>query len=104
MVDFLIKDIKVKSTCTIWALAPHDTEVAEIMDCWYTRYIEALSNLLLSADPNIHPRRANHLARIITALMDGMTNQIGYGKPHHPSLEGLENELHTTILHIMDIK
>ena len=108
MVDFLLKDIKVKSTCTIWytiwALAPHDPEVAEIMDRWYASYLTALSKLILSANPNMHPRRANHVARIITAIMDGMTNQIGYGKPYHDSLEGLENELRTAILHIVNVE
>lgn len=107
MVDFLLADIRIKSTCTIWytiwALAPHDKEVAEIMDRFYETYITALSRLLLNADPNIHPRRANHIARIITALMDGMTNQIGYGKPQHESLEGLENELRSSIMHIVNM-
>jgi AcrR family transcriptional regulator len=107
MVDFLLKDITVKSTCniwfTIWALAPHDKEVADIMDRFYQTYIGALAKLLQRSIPDLHPRRANHLARIITALMDGMTNQIGYGKPSHESLEGLENELRTAILHIVTI-
>lgn len=107
MVDFLLEDIRVKSTCTIWytiwALATHDKEVAEIMDRFYETYITALSKLLMKADPGMHPRRANHLARIITALMDGMTNQIGYGKPQHESLEGLENELRSSIMHIVNM-
>ena len=107
MVDFLLQDIKVKSTCniwfTIWALAPHDKEVADIMDRFYETYISALAKLIAAADDTIAPRRANHLARIITALMDGMTNQIGYGKPHHPSLDGLESELRTAILHIVEM-
>ncbi len=107
MVDFLLQDIKVKSTCniwfTIWALAPHDKEVADIMDRFYETYINALATLIKAADESISAHRANHLARIITALMDGMTNQIGYGKPHHPSLDGLESELRTAILHIVNM-
>lgn len=107
LMDFLLEDIRTKSTCTIWytiwALAPHDEEVAEIMDSWYQKYIEALSNLVQSADPSMHPRRANHLARIITAVTDGMTNQIGFGKPHHPSINGLEDELRTAVMHIIDL-
>jgi len=107
MVDFLLKDIRVKSTCTIWytiwALAPHDDEVAEIMDRWYDAYINALATLLQKADPTIPDRRANHLARMITALMDGLTNQIGYGKPQHPSLDGFENEIRMAILHLINI-
>tara|TARA_R110000868_G_C10972714_1_gene770800 strand:+ start:28473 stop:29174 length:702 start_codon:yes stop_codon:yes gene_type:complete len=107
-VDFLLKDIKVKSTCniwfTVWALSQHDDEVAEIMERFYNFYIPALAKLLLSCDSNMSTRRAHHLARIITALMDGMTNQIGYGKPHHPDIDGLENELRTSILHLVNLE
>jgi len=107
MVDFLLKDIKVKSTCniwfTVWALAQHDTEVAEIMDKWYETYISDLAKLLQSTDPNMHPRRSWHLARMITALMDGLTNQIGYGKPHHETIDGLDNEIRTSILHLINM-
>lgn len=107
VVDFLLKDIKVKSTCniwfTVWALAQHDDEVAETMDRWYETYLSALANLIQSTDPEMHPRRAGHLARIITALIDGLTNQIGYGKPHHESIDGLENELRTSILHLVNL-
>lgn len=106
-VDFLLNDIKVKSTCniwfTVWALSQHDKEVAEIMDRFYEFYIPSLAKLLLSTDSNMSSRRAHHLARMITALMDGMTNQIGYGKPHHPDIEGLENELRTSILHLVNL-
>lgn len=106
-VDFLLNDIKIKSTCniwfTVWALAQHDDEVAEIMERFYDFYITALAKLLLSCDSNMSMHRARHLARIITALMDGMTNQIGYGKPHHPDTEGLENELRTSILHLVNL-
>lgn len=108
LVDYLLQDIKVKSTCTIWytiwALAPHDEEVADIMDRWYQTYIESLAKLLQEAVPEISLQRANHLARIITALIDGLTNQIGYGKPQHDDLFGIENEVRTTILHLFDIK
>ncbi len=108
LVDFLLEDIKVKSTCTIWytiwALAPHDEEVAETMDRWYETYIATLAKLLISADSSMQPGRANHLARIITALMDGLTNQIGYGKPRHASTDGLENEIRTSILHLVNIQ
>lgn len=107
VVDFLLEDIKVKSTCniwfTVWALAQHDDEVAEIMDQWYETYFSALANLIQSTDPEMQPRRAGHLARIITALMDGLTNQIGYGKPYHEGIDGLENELRTSILHLVSL-
>ena len=106
-VDFLLDDIKVKSTCniwfTIWALAPHDPEIAEIMDRWYQEYLASLAQLIKASMPNLTEQRANHVARIITALMDGMTNQIGYGKPRHKTLEGIEDEIRSTILHLVTL-
>jgi AcrR family transcriptional regulator len=106
-VDFLLNDIRLKSTCniwfTVWALSQHDDEVAEIMDRFYAFYISALAKLLCSTDTNMSTRRGHHLARMITALMDGMTNQIGYGKPHHSDIDGLENELRTAILHLVNL-
>lgn len=106
-VDFLLDDIKVKSTCniwfTIWALAPHDPEIAEIMDRWYQEYLASLAQLIKASMPNLSEQRANHVARIITALMDGMTNQIGYGKPRHDTLEGIEDEIRSTILHLVTL-
>lgn len=107
MVEFLLEDIKLKSTCTIWytiwAIAPHDPEMADVMDRFYQSYLESLGTLLQRAAPELSDRRAHHLARMITALMDGLTNQIGYGKPNHESLEGFEDEIKSSILHLIDL-
>lgn len=108
LVDFLLADISVKSTCniwfTIWALAPHDDEVAEIMDRFYLKYNQELSKLLRHADPDMGEQRSKHVACILTALFDGMTNQIGYGKPQHDFHVGIEDELRTTVLTLIGIK
>jgi len=107
MVNFLLEDIKSKATCniwfTIWALAPHDPEIADLMDRWYQAYLEDLAKLIQAAEPKLALQRAHHIARIITALMDGMTNQIGHGKPRHKTIEGLEDEIRSTLLHLVTL-
>ena len=107
MVDFLLEDIKLKATCTIWytiwALAPHDAEIADVMDQWYQSYLASLGNLLQQTVPTLSAERAHHLARIITALMDGLTNQIGFGKPDHPTMKGFEDEIRRSIVMLFEL-
>ncbi len=107
LVDFLIADIREKATCniwfTIWALAPHDDEVAEIMDRFYLKYNESLSRLLRHADPDMPEQRSKHLACLLTALFDGMTNQIGYGKSKHEFHVGIEDELRSAVLALVGV-
>jgi AcrR family transcriptional regulator len=102
VVDFLLEEIKVKATCniwyTVWALAPQDADIAALMDDWYQKYLRELKSVIRAANPAISNRRAGHVAALLTAVMDGLTNQIGYGKVPHHIHGGLESAVRTLFL------
>lgn len=102
VVDFLLEEIRLKATCniwyTVWALAPQDADIAALMDEWYHRYVQELQRVVRAADPTISERRAGHIACILTAVMDGLTNQVGYGKVPHHIHAGLESAVRTLFL------
>ena len=107
IVDFLLDEIKNnKATSniwyTVWALAPLDPEIAELMDEWYQQYMEKLKDVFKTAAPEISDIQACHTASILTALMDGLTNQIGYGKTPHEIHDGIESAVRSLILDLID--
>ena len=95
VIDFLLQEIKRKSTCniwyTVWALAPQDADIAALMDDWYQKYLRELKAVIRASNPGVSDRRAGHIAALLTAVMDGLTNQIGYGKVPHRLHRGLES-------------
>ena len=102
--DFLLEEIKLKATCniwyTVWALAVQDQDIAALMDDWYQQYLKELQTVIRTADPSISVRRAGHIACILTAIMDGLTNQIGFGKVPHHIHAGLESAVRTLFLEL----
>lgn len=102
LVDFLLEEIRLKSTCniwyTVWALAPQHADIAALMDEWYQKYLRELKILIRAANPAISERRAGHIAVLLTAVMDGLTNQIGYGKAPRPIHRGLETAVRRSFL------
>ena len=102
VVDFLLKEIKRKATCniwyTVWALAPQHADIAALMDEWYQKYLRELKILIRAANPAVGERRAGHIAVLLTAVMDGLTNQIGYGKAPRPIHRGLETAVRRSFL------
>ena len=105
VVDFLLEEIKLKATCniwyTVWALAPQDADIAALMDDWYQQYMGVLKSVIRTANPAISERRAGHIACLLTGLMDGLTNQIGYGKHTHAIHNGLESTVRTLFLDLV---
>jgi AcrR family transcriptional regulator len=104
VVDFLLQEIKLKATCniwyTVWALAPQDADIAALMDDWYQKYLRELRTLILGANPLLGRRRAGHIAALLTAVMDGLTNQIGYGKVPRAIHRGLEAAVRRSFLNM----
>ena len=102
VVDFLLREIKRKATCniwyTVWALAPQDADIAALMDDWYQKYLKELKTLILAANPQLSGRRAGHIAALLTAVMDGLTNQVGYGKAPRSIHRGLDEAVRQSIL------
>jgi AcrR family transcriptional regulator len=106
VVDFLLKEVTRKAACniwyTVWALAPQEQDISALMDDWYQKYLQELQSVIRSANPAISERRAGHIACILTAIMDGLTNQIGYGKVPHDIHAGLESAVRTLFLDLVD--
>ena len=105
VVDLLLEEITRKATCniwyTVWALAPQDPDIAALMDDWYQNYLRELQSVVRSANPAISKRRAGHIACILTAIMDGLTNQIGYGKVPHDIHKRLDRAVRTLFLDLV---
>jgi AcrR family transcriptional regulator len=105
VINFLLQEIRLKSTCniwyTVWALAPQDKHIAALMDDWYQQYMGELQTIILTANPALGPRRAGHIASILTAIMDGLTMQIGYGKATHAIHEKLEDAVRRLFLELV---
>jgi AcrR family transcriptional regulator len=102
VIDFLLEEIKVKATCniwyTVWALAPQDADIAILMDDWYQQYMRQLKRVIKFASPKISDRKAGHVASLLTAVMDGLTMQIGYGKAPHDIHNGIEGTVKSVFL------
>lgn len=105
VVDFLLEEISLKSTCniwyTVWALAPQDPDIAALMDDWYQKYLHELRGVVRSANSKISEARAGHIACVLTAIMDGLTNQIGYGKLPHDIHGRLHSAVRTLFLDLV---
>lgn len=105
LVEFLLKEIKRKSTTNIWyvvwAQSAHDDDIAEMMNEWYTEYMGSLEELFQNIVPGLSGQRAGHAASILTALMDGLTNQIGHGRKRHRIHDKIDQTVKQTLLHIL---
>jgi AcrR family transcriptional regulator len=106
VVDFLLEEIKLKATCniwyTVWALAPQDSDIAILMDDWYQQYLRELKRVIKFANPKIGERKAGHVACLLTAVMDGLTMQIGYGKSAHEIQTGIEGAVRSLFLTVIE--
>jgi AcrR family transcriptional regulator len=102
VIDFLLEEIKLKATCniwyTVWALAPQDADIGTLMDDWYQQYMRELKRVIKFASPKLPDRKAGHVASLLTAIMDGLTMQIGYGKAPHDIHSGLESAVKSLFL------
>lgn len=107
VVDFLIKEIRLKSTTNIWyvvwAQSAHDEDLAKVMDEWYLEYMGSLRELFKAAVPGLSDRRAGHAASLLTALMDGLTNQIGHGRKRHRLHDEIEDSIKHTLFSLLQV-
>ena len=102
LVGFLLKEIKLKSTTNIWyvvwAQSAHDEDLAEMMQDWYQEYMDSLKSLFKLTVPGLSDKRAGHAASILTALMDGLTNQVGHGRHRHRIHNKIEQSISESLL------
>lgn len=107
VVDFLIKEIRLKSTTNIWyvvwAQSAHDEGLAKVMDEWYLEYMGSLRELFKATVPGLSDRRAGHAASLLTALMDGLTNQIGHGRKRHRLHDEIEDSIKHTLFSLLQV-
>ena len=107
VVDFLIKEIRLKSTTNIWyvvwAQSAHDEDLAKVMDQWYLEYMGSLRELFKATVPGLSDRRAGHAASLLTALMDGLTNQIGHGRKRHRLHDEIEDSIKHTLFSLLQV-
>ena len=105
VVDFLIEEIRLKSTTNIWyvvwAQSAHDEDLAKVMDEWYLEYMGSLRDLFKATVPGLSDQRAGHAASLLTALMDGLTNQIGHGRKRHRLHVKIENSIKHTLFSLL---
>ena len=105
LVDFLLKEIKLKSTTNIWyvvwAQSAHDEDLAEMMQDWYQEYMESLKSLFKLTVPGLSDRRAGHAASMLTALMDGLTNQVGHGRHRHRIHNKIEQSISESLIYLL---
>jgi AcrR family transcriptional regulator len=107
VVDFLLNEIQLKSTTNIWyvvwAQSAHDEDLAEMMEEWYEEYIGSLKRLFKQSVPDLPDRRAGHAASILTAMMDGLTNQIGHGRRQLTMHQNIDRSVKDSLLALLKI-
>lgn len=77
----------------IWALAPRDPFVDDLMDNLYVDLRRHYRTLLMEHEPTLTARRAEVVAGALSALIEGASLYVGYGKRRHRSLAGLQREI-----------
>lgn len=97
LVDLSLRDMRTPMGSImiweIWALAPRDPFVAELMDKLYVDLRREYRNLLMEHDPTLSARRSQLVAGALSALVEGASLYVGHGKRRHRSLAGLHEEI-----------
>lgn len=101
LIDFLFQDICNGPTSDIWhvawALSDHDKELEKFVDDWYLHYLENLSAMFKEIVPGLNEVKANRAAVMLTALIDGLTVQLGSKESSHRIYGDLKESV-TTVL------
>lgn len=99
---FLIEDCKKAETSLffvdIWALAARDADACEALDSFYVRHRHLLANLISHANPSLAEGEVQLRAALIAQQIEGLVLFIGYNKPVHPEMNGIEEEAHKRLM------
>jgi AcrR family transcriptional regulator len=82
----------------MWALAAHDTDVADVMNVFYRRWIDLAAANLLQVNPALGPRRAQRRALLVVSLVDGLSLFRGAAGVDHAAVKGIESEVRAAVL------
>ncbi len=86
----------------IWALAPRDAFVEDLMDRFYIELRSRYRALILKITPGISKKDAGLRAAALSSLIEGASLYLGYGKPRRRELSGLKQEIIRTAKMIID--
>jgi len=85
LISFVLEDIQTKMTTNLfpelWALANHDTFVAECINNIYRRGRELFIGLIGEINPALDAEEREAVATFIQAATEGMTIFVGYKRP-----------------------
>lgn len=77
----------------IWALAPRDPFVDEMMTQLYKDLRKEYRRLLRANNPGLSSHRANLVAAALSSLVEGSSLYVGYGKRRERALASLDKEI-----------
>lgn len=101
IIDYLILDSRQKETSNfffeLWALASHDSYVAERMDLIYSNHRHQLEEYIKVINPNMSHKIVALRAVQIAALIEGMMIFKGEGKIQHKEFTGLADDMKNVI-------
>lgn len=85
LIMLCLDDIRTKRTShlftELWALANHDTFVADRVHSFYQRVHNVIGEYVGELNPDLSPDEVHTIALYISASMEGSTPFLGFGKP-----------------------
>lgn len=82
----------------LWALSAHDPDVADVMNRFYERWVDAATESILKVNPEMDLRKAQRRALIIISMVDGLSLFHGAAGINHPAVRGIEKEVREVVL------
>lgn len=105
-IDYLLKDQKQETSCKIfwelWALSARNCEVAGVMHHFYRAYIDIFTEMLQDLKPEVPVRNTKQIAVLIVSMIEGLSLMRGFGKEEDSFLEGIEEVMQRSVLHLME--
>ena len=77
----------------IWALAPRDPFIEQLMDNLYKDLRADYRKLLQEHNKNLTTKRAHLITAALSSLIEGSSLYIGYGKKRERNLANLDKEI-----------
>jgi AcrR family transcriptional regulator len=94
---------EVKLWRVLLAVAQHDSDAAEIFERENRIYHAVTALELKRIAPELSDQRANHLARLIWALLDGLALQIDFTKPSTVETRALMAEARDVMVSMVEV-
>ena len=80
------------------ALAQYDPAAADLLNCENALYHDATAEQLRLIEPCLTEQRARYIARLIWAMLDGLSLQIDFSQGSTAETRALESEARKAIL------